>query len=58
LPPAWPHAFELFIDAVMGKKDVSLVSPSEAAVRSAVMEAFYKAAATKKWVAPKAAATK
>lgn len=54
LPPAWPHAFELFLDAAMGKQGVSLVSPSEAAMRSAVMEAFYKAAATKKWVAPKA----
>lgn len=54
LPPAWPHAFELFLDAVMGKENVPLVSPAEAAMRSAVMEAFYKAAQTKKWVAPKA----
>ncbi len=56
LPAAWPHAFELFLDAVMGKQAVPLVTPREAAVRSAVMEAFYKAAETKKWVAPKAAA--
>ena len=28
LPPAWPHAFELFLDAVMGKQDVPLVSPT------------------------------
>lgn len=54
LPPAWPHAFELFLDAVMGQQGISLVSPSEAAMRSAVMEAFYKAAQAKKWVAPKA----
>ncbi len=53
LPPAWPHAFELFLDAAMGKQGVPLVTPAEAAKRSAVMEAFYKAAATKKWVAPK-----
>jgi 1,5-anhydro-D-fructose reductase (1,5-anhydro-D-mannitol-forming) len=53
LPPAWPHAFELFLEAIGGKANVPLVSPVEAAKRSAVMEAFYKAAATKKWVVPK-----
>lgn len=50
LPAAWPHAFELFLDAVVGKKDVPLVSPREAAARSAVMEAFYQAAAAGSWV--------
>lgn len=54
LPAAWSHAFELFLDAVMGKENVPLVTPSEAALRSSVMEAFYKAAQTRKWVAPKA----
>lgn len=58
LPAAWPHAFELFLDAVMGKAGVPLVSVGEVAMRSAVMEAFYKAAATKKLVAPKVAAKK
>jgi predicted dehydrogenase len=53
LPPAWPHAFELFLDAAMGKPGVPLVTAQEAAVRSAVMEAFYKSASAKKWVAPK-----
>lgn len=53
LPEAWPHAFELFLDAVVGKPDVPLVSASEAADRSAVMEALYQAAEAKKWVAPK-----
>ncbi|MBZ0295101.1 MAG: Gfo/Idh/MocA family oxidoreductase, partial [Anaerolineae bacterium] len=38
LPELQPHAFELFFDAVVGK-DVSLVTPHEAALRSAVMEA-------------------
>jgi predicted dehydrogenase len=53
LPEPLPHAFDLFLDAVAGKKDVPLVSPSEAAARSAVMEALYAAAKAHKWVAPK-----
>ena len=52
LPAAWPHAFELFLDAVAGKPDVPLVSAREAAYRSAVMEALYEAARTHTWVAP------
>ena len=50
LPAGWPHAFELFLDAVIGKGSPPLVSPQEAAARSAVMEAFYKAAHTSTWV--------
>ena len=50
LPEAWPHAFELFLDAVVGKPDVPLVTAQEAAARSAVMEAFYTAAARQAWV--------
>ena len=53
LPEAWPHAFELFFDAVLGNSDVSLVSPKEAADRSAVMEALYEAANNQTWVTPK-----
>jgi predicted dehydrogenase len=53
LPSTLPHAFELFLDAVGGKKDVPLVKPREAAYRSAVMEAMYEAARTKTWVKPK-----
>lgn len=53
LPQPWPHAFELFFDAVLGKGDVSLVSAREAADRSAVMEALYNAAQQHTWVAPK-----
>ena len=49
---ALPHAFDLFLDALMGE-DVPLISVKEAADRSAVMEAFYQAAATNSWVQPK-----
>jgi predicted dehydrogenase len=51
LPEPWPHAFDLFLDALAGK-DVSLVSAREAAVRSAVMEAMYEASKNKTWVEP------
>ncbi len=50
LPEAWPHAFELFLDAVVGKPDITLVSPQEAAARSTVMEALYQGAREKRWV--------
>jgi predicted dehydrogenase len=52
LPEAWPHAFELFCDAVAGKGDAPLVSVHEAAYRSAVMEAMYEGARTGTWVKP------
>jgi predicted dehydrogenase len=52
LPVDMPHAFELFLDAMLGQ-DVPLVGAREAAVRSAVMEAMYEAAAKKTWVEPK-----
>ena len=51
LPAAWPHAFELFLDAAVGKSDVALVSPTEAAARSTVMEALYQGSREKRWVA-------
>jgi predicted dehydrogenase len=51
LPEAWPHAFELFLDALVGKPDVPLVSPREAAARSVVMAALYQGANQKEWVA-------
>jgi predicted dehydrogenase len=50
LPEAWPHAFELFFDAVGGKAGIPLVGAHEAAARSAVMEAMYQAAAQQTWV--------
>jgi predicted dehydrogenase len=52
LPEAWPHAFELYLDALEGK-DVPLVGAREAAERSAVMEALYEGARTKQWVTPR-----
>ncbi|MCP4164525.1 MAG: Gfo/Idh/MocA family oxidoreductase [Chloroflexi bacterium] len=53
LPNAWPHAFELFLDALAGKPDVPLVSAQEAALRSAVMEAMYEADRLQSWVEPR-----
>lgn len=52
LPAELPHAFELWLDALLGVEDVPLVSPQEAAARSAVMEALYQAAEQQTWVAP------
>jgi predicted dehydrogenase len=52
LPEAWPHAFELFLDAVSGKDHPPLVTAAEAAARSSAMEAMYKGAASHSWVAP------
>ena len=49
LPEAEPHAFELFLDALSGK-EVSLVSVEEAAGRSVVMEAMYRANREQRWV--------
>jgi predicted dehydrogenase len=51
LPAAWPHAFELFLDAV-GGKEAPLVGAHEAAKRSDVMAALYKAAQTHTWQQP------
>ncbi|HQY91421.1 MAG: Gfo/Idh/MocA family oxidoreductase [Caldilinea sp.] len=50
LPEAWPHAFELFLDAVTGGSTEHLVTPREAAARSTVMEAMYAGAQAKTWV--------
>ena len=55
LPRAWPHAFDLFLDALnahdsSARASVPLVSADEAAYRSAVMEAMYTAADEGSWV--------
>jgi predicted dehydrogenase len=55
LPEPWPHAFELFLDAAAGKENVPLVGAREAAYRSAVMEAMYRAAREHTWRAPEQA---
>ena len=53
LPAGLPHAFDLYLDAVGGKANVELVTPREAALRSAVMEAMYEGARQRQWVAPR-----
>jgi predicted dehydrogenase len=51
LPANAPHAFELFLDATMGKPlAVPLVTAREAAYRSTVMAAMYDGARNGKWV--------
>ena len=55
LPAPWPHAFDLFLDALTGREDVPLVTAREAALRSAVMEAMYVAARQGTWVKPEVA---
>jgi len=50
MPAAMPHAFELFLDALAGKKEVPLVTAKEAAYRSTVMEALYEGSKTGTWV--------
>jgi predicted dehydrogenase len=51
LPEDWPHAFDLYLDALAGET-VSLVSAREAAIRSAVMEALYLGSQDKTWITP------
>jgi predicted dehydrogenase len=52
LPPAPPAPLEQFVDAVGGKRDVSLVSPAEAAARVSVMEAMYQGSRDRRWFGP------
>lgn len=49
LPTALPHAFDLFLDAVVGIPNQPLVSASEAAYCCAVMKSMYKSSKSKKW---------
>ena len=51
LPEPLPHAFDLYLDALLGK-DVPLVSVREAAYRTTVMETLYKSAKAHCWLAP------
>lgn len=52
LPLPESSGFDAFLDAISGKSTPSLVSPSEAAYRSAVMEALYEGAENSKWASP------
>ena len=45
-----PHAFELFLDAIGGKKNLPLVTAKEAAYRSVVMDALYSGSAKGQWI--------
>ena len=54
LPEELPHAFTIFLEALLGK-DMPLISAKEAADRSAVMQALYQAAETNAWVTPQRA---
>ncbi|MAU12664.1 MAG: oxidoreductase [Anaerolineaceae bacterium] len=49
LPEALPHAFELFLDAIVGK-DVELIDVNDMVAHATVMEAFYEGAANNTWV--------
>lgn len=49
LPPALPHAVELFCDAVAGK-DVPLVGVKEAAARVTVIDTLYESAKQGRWL--------
>jgi predicted dehydrogenase len=51
LPKAPRAPMHQFLDAVAGARDQPLVAPHEAAARVVVMEAMYKAARERKWVA-------
>lgn len=53
LPSPVPAGFEAFLNAIVGQRDATLVTPREAAYRSAVMEALYEGAKNNTWVTPK-----
>ena len=45
-----PHAFDLFLEAINGKRGLPLVTIAEAAYGVTVMEAIYKGAAKREWI--------
>lgn len=53
LPAQQPHAFELFLDTLVGGDAAPLVTAREAARSCAVMEALYAAAGQRAWVDPR-----
>ena len=52
LPPSPPAPMHQFVDAVLGKPGLPLVTPGEAAARVSVMEAMYKGWRQGKWIKP------
>ena len=55
LPAAWPHAFDIFLNTVLGDTSYPTVTAREAAIRSSVMTAMYEGSRTSSWVQPKMA---
>lgn len=52
LPPHPPLPMDQFVDAIIGKTGMPLVTPAEASARVSVMEAAYDASKTHAWVKP------
>jgi len=52
LPAALPQPIEMFIATIAGTTGLPLVTAREAAARVSVMEATYRSAAERKWLAP------
>jgi predicted dehydrogenase len=52
LPPAAPLPMVQYLDTLLGKTGLPLVTPAEAAARVSVMEAAYKGAKSSAWVSP------
>ncbi len=50
LPPSLPHAFDMYLDSLIGKQGACLVTPEEAYRNSVIMEAFYIAAKNNVWI--------
>lgn len=50
LPDQQPHAFEQFLDALVGKTTIPLITPREAARSCEVMATLYTAARTNQWL--------
>ena len=50
LPNNLQHPLLTFFDAIHGQANLPLVTPQEAASRSAVMEALYEGARTQRWI--------
>ena len=50
LPETLPHAFDLFLNSLIDNNTKNLVTPTEAALRSSIMESIYQSEKEKKWI--------
>ena len=50
LPETLPHAFDLFLNSLIVNNTKNLVTPTEAALRSGIMELIYQSEKEKKWI--------